>query len=400
MRVLLVQSWLGREQHPVVPLGLAQIAGALKGHSIRIIDPNVHQDPLGSIREAALEFKPDTAGFSLRNCDTTSYNDRFSYMPAFREQTALLRRELPGTHIIAGGAGFSIFPEEIMEHCSAVDCGVTGHGEAIVSGIVETRAEGIHSGQGGTLLQPRLDLLDLGAYSTYQFNLSAGIEVNRGCGERCSYCSYRTISGNSVMERQTQSIVDDIRYHIERGISHFFLIAPLLNSTRTRGEKVARALISSCPGISWEAYHTARDFDANYASLIAASGCAGVAFSPDGGTALQMELNGKEYTPDQLKKAVEAASNAGLSVSINVFPWHAKTGITGMLQAFRNGNRWGRTAGQGLRRLRFGLVRRMPGTAYAPASVNMGVDQFDKPPAWGMPVYLVLKRLYERGNAR
>ncbi len=396
MKILLVQSWLGRDQHPVLPLGLACIAASLDGYPVRIADPNVHENPLEYLKGVLRDFEPDAVGLSLRNCDTTSYRDRYSYLQAFIRQTEMVRNEVPGAYIMAGGAGFSIFAREIKNACPSLDCGVKGHGEEVVRGLVENRSEGIKKGFAGSFREPRLDLLDANAYIPFQKNLSIGVEVNRGCHLRCSYCSYGEISGRRVRERNTESVLREVGFHAGRGVRHLFLVAPVLNSTRRRGEEIARAMASSGVPVTWEAYHSPKDFDDPYAAMVSASGCTGVSFSPDGGTERQMRLMGKDYSMEQLENAVISASCAGLDISINLFPWRPETGISGMFQAFNNGSRWGRLAGSRLKRLRFSLVRRMPGTPFGPASAFLARKEFDRPSGAGMPVFLILSRLCER----
>jgi len=404
VKVLLVQPWLGREQHPVLPIGLACIAAALHRHSVRIIDLNLHRSPLEALEGTLKEYQPDVTGFSLRNCDTTGYSDPFSYIPAFAEQISLTGRILPGTHVMAGGAGFSIFADQIMENCPGIHCGVTGHGEKLVDELVLNHAVGLFHGRGGEFTPPTLELVDTTGYLPFQGNLSAGVEVNRGCDGHCRYCSYGAVSGMSVRERPAGLIVEDLQYLLGKGFSHFFLIAPVLNSSRRRGEEIASAVSSAGGDLSWEAYHTAKDFDAAYASVVSGSGCTAVSFSPDGGTDRQMGLAGKDYGVKDLEKAMKAAVSAELDVSLNIFPWFRETGTSGMLKAFRNGAEWGRSAGSRLRRLRFGLIRRMPGTVYGPAhpsfTERIHPGEFIRPDPPGMVVYLVLKNLLGRSSIR
>ncbi len=400
MRILLVQAWLGREQHPVLPLGLAAIAGSLAEHEIQIEDLNQSRSPMEKLRSVLADYKPDSVGFSLRNADTTSYFDRYSYIPLYLEQIELTSRLCPNAYIFAGGAGFSIFAEQIMRHSKRIHCGITGHGELIVDELVRNRACGLYPGGKGEFVSPRFDLLSLSSYIPFEKNLALGVEVNRGCDRRCTYCSYSAISGKIVQERSLELIRSDIQQLAAQGFRHFFLIAPVLNNRRARGIEVASMVKTINSGITWEAYHSALDFDVDYASFIHDSGCTAVSFSPDGGTAEQMKRMGKDYDPVQLKSAITAAVSNGIEVSLNIFPWDAAGGISGMISAFRNGARWSRLAGPGLRRLRFSLIRRLPATPFAPAEVSLTeripMKEFVKPSAPGMIAFHIMKRIFER----
>lgn len=387
MRILLVQSFLGRKQHPVLPAGILGIAGALRGHQLMVADPNLHSSPMEYLRGILDSFRPDAVGISLRNCDTTSYSDRYSYLPAFARQIELIREVLPDVYLAAGGAGFSLFAGEIMGNIPGIDCGVTGHGEALAPDIFQGRLPGLHRGGSGLMTPPALDLVDLSAYLPFQHNLSLGVEVNRGCGEGCTYCAYGEISGKTVVMRDMGEVKGEIEYLLDQGTSHLFLTAPLLNCTPARGMEVVEALMGIRRRFSWEGYHTARGFSREYAAAAFESGCSCVSFSPDGGTARQMELQGKDYGPEDLERSVRYASSAGIGVRINIFPWHPETGVRGMMEAFRNGRRWGTAAGEMLSGIRFSLVRRTPGDPWIHRKV------FERPPPGAMTVFLVLSSL-------
>lgn len=400
MRILLVQTWLGREQHPVLPLGLATIAGSLEKHQVRIEDLNLSRSPMERLRSVLADYNPDAVGFSLRNADTTSYFDRYSYIPRCLEQIELSSRLCPNAHIMAGGAGFSIFAEQIMGHSQHIHCGVTGHGELVAPELLRNRARGLYHGAKGKYVSPRLDLLSSASYIPFEKNLAVGVEVNRGCDRRCTYCSYSALSGKSVQERSLELVNRDIQQLAEQGSRHFFLIAPVLNNRRSRGMEVSSMVGSLNYGITWEAYHSAIEFDGEYASHIHDSGCTAVSFSPDGGTAGQMKRMGKDYNPARLESAIAAAVSNGIEVSLNIFPWDVTGGISEMISAFRNGARWGRLAGPGLRRLRFSLIRKLPGTPFAPAEVSLNgripIKEFIKPSAPGMVAFRVMKKMFER----
>ncbi|MCK4505347.1 MAG: cobalamin-dependent protein [Candidatus Aegiribacteria sp.] len=400
MKILLVQTWLGREQHPVLPVGLASIAGSLSEHEVRIEDLNLSGSPMERLRSVLADHKPDAVGFSLRNADTTSYFDRYSYIPRCLEQIELTSRLCPNAHILAGGAGFSIFAEQIMGHSPHIHCGVKGHGELIAPELVRNRAYGLYPGAKGEFISPRFDLLSLSSYIPFEKNIAVGVEVNRGCDRRCTYCSYPAISGKSVQERPLEQIREDMVHLIGQGSKHFFLIASVLNNRRARGMEVASMVGSLNSGITWEAYHSALDFDGEYASFIRNSGCLAVSFSPDGGTAEQMRRIGKDYNTADLESAITAAVTNGIQVSLNIFPWGTAGGISEMIQAFRNGARWGRLAGEVLMRLRFSLIRKLPGTPFTPAEVSLNgripVKEFIKPSSPGMVAFRVMKSMYER----
>lgn len=400
MKILLVQSWLGRKQHPVLPLGLATIAASIDLNSIRIEDLNLYNSPMERLKSLLLDYNPDIVGFSLRNADTTSYFDRYSYLSSYLSQIELVAKLLPSAFIISGGAGFSIFSDQIMAASPYIHCGVTGFGETIVQDLMKNRATGLFHSREGSLNLPRFDLLEVDKYVPFEKNLALGVVVNRGCNLGCRYCSYPIISGKVVQERPLRLIQNDIEQLLKYKATHLFLIAPILNNRKARGIEVAEMIGSLNLGISWEAYHSPVAFDKKYAALIHKSGCSSVSFSPDGGTSEQMIRMGKNYGFNEMQSAIKAAASADLAVSLNIFPWDSGSGIKGMVKSFQNGAKWGQLAGTSLRRLRFGFVRKLPGTPFAPAeasfSNSLPAGEFAKPNATGMIMFRALQKLYQK----
>ena len=128
MNVLLVQAYLGRREPLVYPLGLSYIATAIREHTVSIVDPNVADDPHQAVRDAIAKTKPAVIGFSVRNIDNQLLRTFFYFFAHVRPQLQMIREASPDSRIVLGGAGFSIFPREMMARCpEAVCCFVDLH---------------------------------------------------------------------------------------------------------------------------------------------------------------------------------------------------------------------------------------------------------------------------------
>lgn len=345
LKTLLVQSWLGRRQHPVVPLGLLTVAASMEPCEVEVLDLNVVPDPLQYLTRFLASHRPDTAGISLRNADTTNPFDPFSFIPAFIRQIETVEAAQPGTRVIAGGSGYSLFHQEIREAAPGIVAGTVGHYE-----------HGLPS--------PRWDLVDLGPYLPFQGNLSIGIEVTRGCDLACSYCVYPSLSGSVKTDKAPEKIRREVSALASRGVNHLFLCAPVLNHSPGRAEEVAEAMAGT--GVTWEAYHSPLGFSHRYARLARASGCTVVSFSPDGGTDSDMWALRKNFGTEDMELAVRNASQAGLRVSIGLFPYLSWSSPFSMTMAFFRGRKWGDLAGSNLARLRYGAIRKLPGSRFGP----------------------------------
>ncbi len=340
-----MQSWLGRKQHPVVPLGLLTVAASLAPGDVAVLDLNVVADPMRELASRLSRDRPSTIGISLRNADTTSPFDRFSYVPSFLAQVRTAAAVLPDSQLLAGGPGYSLFHRELRAAVPVISGDTVGHHEEEIP-------------------VPRWDLIDLNPYLPYQGNLSIGVEVTRGCTRDCSYCVYPSLSGRTVRDKCLPELHSEVEMLRKRGVGHIFLCAPVLNHSPGRGEQVAQAIAGT--GVTWEAYHSPVGFSPRYAGMLVESGCTAVSFSPDGGLDSDMRALGKDFGVADMDLAVKAASDAGLRVFISLFPHLPWSTPVSMTRAFSAGRRWGAIAGANLARLRFGAIRRLPGSSFGP----------------------------------
>ena len=124
MNILLVQSYLGGTEPAVFPLGLSCLAATIRGHNLKIFDPNIlpshHQEFANLLRK----FSPDVVGISLRNIDSTNKKRVVFYYKYFKEMINVISDNR--IKIIVGGPGFSMFAIKIMHDEPRIDYGVFG----------------------------------------------------------------------------------------------------------------------------------------------------------------------------------------------------------------------------------------------------------------------------------
>ncbi len=132
MRVLLVQtpSVEGFSQEKVYPIGIVTLATHLKraGHEIELLDMNIELDQFGALKEKLLGYRPEAVGLSLRNLDPLA-NKTSSLVPPFIVAVKMAAALLPRAWLLAGGTGFSLFPERLMREAAEIDYGIVGEAE-------------------------------------------------------------------------------------------------------------------------------------------------------------------------------------------------------------------------------------------------------------------------------
>jgi len=264
-RVLLVSTNRERQPYPVVPNGLACIASALDdaGHTVSFLDLCFAADPVASARRAAIEFRPDVIGVSVRNIDNSDAIALRHYTPEAREVLHSLRRASPEAKVIAGGAAFGVAPEALFRDLG-VDYAVAGDGErasvalvdALSSGRPVEALPGLVRDRNGTVAftppgedadldsLPRPSLhrwVDLARYQRHGATIP--IQTKRGCVYKCIYCTYRNVEGWGYRTRDPEMVADEIEeLKIKAGVSHFDFVDSTFNSPPGHAIQVCEAI--------------------------------------------------------------------------------------------------------------------------------------------------------------
>ena len=78
MRVLLISANTEQINMPVLPLGLACVAAAVRdaGHDGKMLNLMMQEDTRKAIKKAILGFDPELIGISVRNIDAASSSAR------------------------------------------------------------------------------------------------------------------------------------------------------------------------------------------------------------------------------------------------------------------------------------------------------------------------------------
>ena len=130
MRVLLISANTEKINMPTLPMGLGSVATALveAGHTVRFLDLMGKADWQVLLRRTLDEAAPGVIGISIRNID-----DQASASPRFLLEPVRAVVGCCRTHtqvpIVLGGAGYSIFPQAVLDYTGA-DMGIQGDGEA------------------------------------------------------------------------------------------------------------------------------------------------------------------------------------------------------------------------------------------------------------------------------
>ncbi|MCZ7664351.1 MAG: radical SAM protein [Thermoleophilia bacterium] len=326
------------------------------------MDLNLEGDPFPALATALARFDPQLVGVGLRNIDPLA-NRRHSYLPVFAGVLEAVRAALPKVPLVVGGAGFSMFPLEIMRRYPAIDAGVLLEGELTFPELLARiedgrggprgrparsgRVEGggylgcaaglpgtvvrVGPGPEGLVVGPRRGrvpqealnrvrswLPELAApYSeSSSYAPAAGVETKRGCPLRCSYCVYPALQGHRTRFRNPETIVGEVQLlHREAGVEWVHFTDPVLNDPPDHFREVCQRLIERGAPVRWTGFFREGVLTREDAELAVRAGCAAFQFSGDGTCDATLARLRKGLARDDILRAAgHAAATTALTV--------------------------------------------------------------------------------------
>lgn len=332
MKILLIQtlSVEGATSERVYPLGIVILAGALSsfGCDTAILDMNLEADPYGAVKDKLRSFQPDVVGLSLRNVDPLA-NKTSSLIPPFLTTVRLIAALRPQARLIAGGTGFSLFPERLMLEAPELHYGIVGEGEQALPQLLASldnppaigglcrrtggkvtiypSAEGLEMTHYAPPDRSRLDPAPYGLINSYV--PAMGVETKRGCPFHCSYCVYPSLQGRRLRCRSPREVVDELELlHKEHGIDRFHFTDAIVNFPVGHLEDICHELLRRKLSVKWDGFLREEYFNATNAALFEKAGCECFSFSPDGLCQQSLDVLDKRLTEADILKAAALAA--------------------------------------------------------------------------------------------
>ena len=332
MRILFIQtpSVEGLSAERVYPIGIVLLAGRLQqaGYDVRLVDMNMEPDPYGAVKTALLDFAPEVVGLSLRNIDPLA-NRTTSLVPPFLVTAKFVAALQPQICLIAGGTGFSLFPERLMREAPEIHFGMVGEGEAVLPQLLAAlpnpptlpglcrRIDGHVVCEPPTCAvamrdyePPRRELLNPACYAKINSYVPAiGIEAKRGCPFHCAYCVYPQLQGCAVRCRPPLAVVDEMeQLYRTYGIERFHFTDSVVNAPADQLEAICQELVRRKLPLHWSGFFREDTFTAAAAALYEKAGCDCFSFSPDGLYQEALDVLDKQLTETQILQAATAAA--------------------------------------------------------------------------------------------
>jgi radical SAM superfamily enzyme YgiQ (UPF0313 family) len=344
MKVLLVQSHLGRIKHfpPLFPIGLSYIATALEKHRVKIFDLNFWETPLAyeMLEKEIAEFNPDVVGISIRNIDTTNRVDIFYHYKTIKPTVDVVKRAKPDVILIAGGAGFSMFAEQILNRIPEFDFGIYQEGEESVPELLDfldspEKVNGVFFRRDGDLHftgrrePPDINKLPIARRDKEIIDISAyigkvadniGIQTKRGCALSCAYCSYPFLNGTKMRLRLPKLVVDEIEYLMSLGVKRFSFVDNIFNVPESHAREICEEIIRRGIKVSWSAWYEIKNTNESLIRLAQKAGCKHFGFSPDAATDRTLTIMKKGITVKDIEDNLRLVRKIdGIRAAYNLF---------------------------------------------------------------------------------
>lgn len=330
MQVLLISANTEKINMSVLPMGLGCVAEAAEsaGHAVRLLDLMAVKDWQPLLKEALTRTAPDVIGISIRNIDDqVSASPRFLLSKA-REVVALCRANGQAP-IVLGGAGYSIFPEGVLNYTGA-DMGIQGEGEKSFITLLDRLASdaplsdvpGLYiKGRGLQTARTYIHDLDrFGLGEPHMFDTrSAGdpnfflpIQTRRGCPLNCSYCATSAIEGRLLRKRSPEAVVEALRRWRRAGFSRVYFVDNVFNLPQRYAVALCERMAEAHLNITWRAIIYPGQVTVTLARAMRRAGCRDVAMGFESGAQPILDAMHKRFSPDDVRQASRILADHGI----------------------------------------------------------------------------------------
>lgn len=338
MKVLLVSVNQEKRFGATTPLGVGYVAAAARaaGHEVQLLDLCFEDDNARVIREKIASWPPDAMGISVRNIDNTIYLAPVSYISHLKEVVDL-HRGLTDAPIILGGAGFSLFPEALLNYCD-LSFGIVGEGEVAFPRLLAMleRGEDFRSLPGLAWLEegsfrqnlpvrisdldalpwPARDLFDA-RYRIQQEPPAVGnIESKRGCRFHCIYCTYPLIQGRSCRLRSPGQVAKEMAWlEANSGLLRVDFVDNVFNNPPGHALEVCRELIRQNVRLPWGCSIRPDNLSSELISAMGRAGCRWLEIGADSASDRMLRLLGKGFETADLRRAMALLRDSGMETA-------------------------------------------------------------------------------------
>ena len=324
MRTLLINPPYPFSEVPIMPMGLAYIAGVLEhsGNEVDVLDLLVSKYSKDKIKRKLEENQPDIIGVTSVTMNYPIASDILKYCKSVNKDVVT----------VIGGPHVTFRPVETLNEAPWIDIVVRGEGEQtmldIVSGKKLDQIDGIafRSGSDGTKLTgerrliENLDELPLPArhlfpLSRYHALASPGsLITGRGCPFTCIFCVGSKMGGRRARYRNPKLVADEIEQCLAYGFEEVNLEDDLFTLNHKHLYAICDEIINRGLRFNWRAFSRVDTVNPEVVQKLKEAGCIGFCYGIESGNQQIVDKVKKRITLARAREAVRMAKDAGISV--------------------------------------------------------------------------------------
>ena len=314
---------LAMERKP--PLGLLSLAaylGEQSAHDVTILDNQLERHDDDALAAYLAKLDPRVVGITVVS---------FKLWEAY-QVSCLVRRALPGAHIVWGGPHLSIYPNEslaldcvdsivledgerpLLELCDRLERGDDPEG---IAGLYTRRnipAEGNFVGAFNADLNalPLIDLTKVryGEYKAYLTgNQMATVLTSRGCPFRCIFCRLDT---RKIRLSSVERVIEQIKSYVALGVREVEFYDETFNTTTVRVKEFATRLMDEKIDIRWSFRGRIDRVDEEMLRAIKAAGCQRIQYGVEAGTDKVLNNLRKGTSVEQIRRCFKLTNKVGI----------------------------------------------------------------------------------------
>jgi radical SAM superfamily enzyme YgiQ (UPF0313 family) len=297
---------------------------------VKFLDLMSVADPAVQVPGMIESFQPDVIGVSIRNIDDQNMAAPHFLVDQARE-TIQLCRGITNAPIVLGGAGYSIFPQSVLDYVEA-DYGIRGEGEKAFPELVRRLENqgsledlpGLYSKDGRLPTAPchirRLDELIWPHMADWLTHAQQGqgillpIQTRRGCPMNCLYCSTSAIEGSALRKSSPDRVADWIADQVASGFGNLYFTDNLFNLPPSFAKLLCQGLIDRRVKAHWRCIMYPARVDDELVGLMARAGCVGVSLGFEHGSPRIMRALNKRFDCNDVIHACKLLKEHGIPV--------------------------------------------------------------------------------------
>ncbi|UCB42528.1 MAG: radical SAM protein [Dehalococcoidales bacterium] len=306
------------------PIGPGYLTETLKCSGIEydVLDMNLGYG-VKQLRQKLNHFQPDLVGMGMI---TRDYRRFYSTLEEIKQHNSKIK-------IVAGGPHVTIFKEQVLQECQAIDYGITREGErALVElcqdEIAEENVKGLLYRENGDIIYagdrefitdldgvpwPRYEKFELGKY----FH-EISIHSSRGCPYQCIFCARHCLTP-IYQARSAENVGAELEYWYRKGYRQFNIEDDNFNLIQQRVYAICdeierrqlRGLVLRCSnGIR------ADRIDRDMLARMRKVGFKYLAFGVDAGNDRMLKVVKKSETMEDIENGIRNACELGYSIKL------------------------------------------------------------------------------------